>query len=314
MKKTLVIVFTLITFIDVYSQTANTAADTTYKAYIDLVTKGLEHLKKGECQPCLDKYEEAFKITQFSMLNRLRAVSCAFHCKNEAKWQLYLNAAIEINWQEVEFILKDTDNQYPELTIDKDKDFYTNAFSQIKAIKEKTGYNQTLADELSVILRDDQVLRQQLNSAKTEAEKLDFWKKMHVLDSINLTKVEKIFAEHGYPGKSKVGAFSVTAFLVIQHSDILIQEKYLPLIEKATKEGELGKDNLALLVDRINIRRGRKQIYGSQVGDVYGNGKYEFAPIEDEENVNKRRAEMGLIPIEEYAKYFNIDYKFVKKN
>ena len=314
MKKAFVIIFTLITFIDVHSQTANTVTDTTYTAYMSLVEKGLEYLKKGECQPCLDKYEEAFKITQFSMINRLRAVSCAFHCKNEAKWKFYLNAAIEINWQEVEYILKDIDNQYPELTVDKDKDFYTNAFSQIKAIKEKTGYNEALADELSVIIRDDQTLRQQLNSAKTEAEKIDFWKKMYVLDSINLKKIEKIFAEHGYPGKNKVGVLSVTAFLVIQHSDILIQEKYLSLIEKATKEGELGKENLALLVDRINIRRGKKQLYGSQVGDIYGNGKYEFAPIEDEENVNKRRAEMGLVPIEVYAKYFNIDYKFVKKN
>ena len=314
MKKAFVIIFTLITFIDVHSQTANTATDTSYTAYINLVVKGFEHLKKGECQPCLDKYEEAFKITQFSMLNRLRAVSCAFHCKNEAKWKFYLNAAIETNWEDVEYILKDADNQYPELTVDKDRDFYTNAFSQIKAIKEKTGYNDALADELKTIYRDDQTLRQQVNSAKTEAEKIDTWRKINELDSINLKKIEKIFAEHGYPGKSKVGGLAITAFLVIQHSDILIQEKYLTLIEKATKEGELGKESLALLVDRINIRRGKKQLYGSQVGDIYGNGKYEFAPIEDEENVNKRRAEMGLVPIEVYAKYFNIDYKFVKKD
>ncbi len=37
-------------------------------------------------------------------------------------------------------------------------------------------------------------------------------------------------------------------------------------------------------------------------------GKYEFYPIEREANVDKRRASVGLEPLEQYAKYFGVDY------
>jgi len=41
-------------------------------------------------------------------------------------------------------------------------------------------------------------------------------------------------------------------------------------------------------------------------------GKYEFFPIKDEADVNKRRASVGLEPLEEYAKYFEINYVLPK--
>lgn len=40
------------------------------------------------------------------------------------------------------------------------------------------------------------------------------------------------------------------------------------------------------------------------------NGKGFFSPIEDEKNLNKRRLELGLPTIEEYAKKMNVDYKY----
>ena len=55
------------------------------------------------------------------------------------------------------------------------------------------------------------------------------------------------------------------------------------------------------------IYQGKEQIYGSQ---VKGNNKggYEFYPIKDEANVNKRRASMNLGPLEDYAKSFGFFY------
>jgi hypothetical protein len=38
-------------------------------------------------------------------------------------------------------------------------------------------------------------------------------------------------------------------------------------------------------------------------------GRYVFYPIEDEPNVDKRRADMDLVPLEEYAGHFGIEYK-----
>lgn len=36
--------------------------------------------------------------------------------------------------------------------------------------------------------------------------------------------------------------------------------------------------------------------------------KFTYVPIKDEENVDKRRKEMGLIPLKDYLKMFGIDY------
>jgi len=54
--------------------------------------------------------------------------------------------------------------------------------------------------------------------------------------------------------------------------------------------------------------RGEKQLYGSQVVVGPVTKKQVVHPIEDEPNVNKRRATIGPGPIEKYARNFGIDY------
>lgn len=294
---------------------AQTFYATTDSAYMRLVEKAYDELRSGACAPCLADYEAAFVISQRSVLSRLRAATCAFACNQDDKWKFHLDFALEKDWISVEDILRDNRNQYPELTRYRDSGFYHYALQRIADAKQQSGYDETLAAELEIILRDDQALRQGLNGAATEAEREETWRRIEELDSINLIKVENIFARHGYPGKSKVGKqLASAAFLVIQHADLAHQEKYFPLLEQAAQAGELEKSSLALLIDRIRMRKGEKQLYGSQVTDRDGDGKYDFHPIEDEANVDKRRAEIGLGPLEEYARLFGIEYKPVKRD
>jgi len=132
---------------------------------------------------------------------------------------------------------------------------------------------------------------------------------MQYIDSSNLVYIEMLIARYGWPGKSFVGPFgNQTVFLVIQHAELPVQEKYLPLMQKSVEEGESESNDLALLQDRVLMRQGKKQIYGSQV-ILNNTGGQEFYPIEDEKNVNVRRKKVGLQPLEEYAKFFGIDYK-----
>jgi hypothetical protein len=51
--------------------------------------------------------------------------------------------------------------------------------------------------------------------------------------------------------------------MVIQHADLPMQERYLPMIRKAERDGEILSSNLAIMEDRIAMRHGEKQIYGS---------------------------------------------------
>lgn len=126
------------------------------------------------------------------------------------------------------------------------------------------------------------------------------------LDPQLLQQVDSLIAVHGYPGKSKVGEYyKSTAFLVIQHNP---NEKYLPLLTAAADKGELNWSSVALLVDRVKTGKGELQVYGSQLGPAV-NGKYTLDPIEDEPNVNVRRAKVGLSPLEEYLKPWGIAYQ-----
>ncbi len=137
------------------------------------------------------------------------------------------------------------------------------------------------------------------------------WRKIKLQDSTNLVKVKSIIETYGWLGPDKVGEEGAkTIFLVIQHADSLTQVTYVSLLREAVKNKKARPQDLALLEDRILTRQGKKQIYGSQLTQSGSEEKYLFLPIEDEANVNKRRAAIGLEPIEDYAKRFGIDYVF----
>ena len=82
----------------------------------------------------------------------------------------------------------------------------------------------------------------------------------------------------------------------------------MPILTKLAKQDEIVKEDWALLLDRVLVQEGKEQIYGSQVHENPDTGEYELYPVEDEKNLNKRRSEIDLIPIEEYLKFMGIEY------
>jgi hypothetical protein len=120
-------------------------------------------------------------------------------------------------------------------------------------------------------------------------------------DSINLIKVKNILDEYGWLGADIIGRQgNTTLFLVIQHADLETQEKYLPMMRSAVEDGNASAADLALLEDRVALREGKRQIYGSQIGYDEDRKTYYVLPLEDPDNVNARRREVGLGRIEEY--------------
>jgi hypothetical protein len=175
--------------------------------------------------------------------------------------------------------------------------FAGNLFAQDKAD------TTAIKKQLEIILDRDQKTRTNGDSAAF----------MDYIDSTNLVLVEALIEKHGWLGRSFVGAEgNTTVFLVIQHADQKTQETYLPLLEQSVAQGESRKADLALLKDRVLMRQGKKQIYGSQIVPDTSTGDWMFYPIEDEKNVNERRKKAGLPSIEEYATYFGIEYKAPK--
>ena len=155
---------------------------------------------------------------------------------------------------------------------------------------------------------ESQVLEKKYGWNSKEVQ--DVWKIINVKDSINLIKVEKILAEYGWLGADVVGVQgNKTLFLVIQHSpDNKVQQKYLPMMREAVKKGNADSKGLALLEDRVALGEGEKQIYGSQLEMDYKTNLYILSPMIDPDNVDKRRAEVGLKPIAEYLKFFDLTW------
>lgn len=145
---------------------------------------------------------------------------------------------------------------------------------------------------------------------KSSLQYKDFLKKYSKSDSLNLIPIKKIIDSCGWLGADVLGTEgNDELFLIIQHSDLLTQTKYLPLLRSAALSGKADLEQLALMEDRVAVGNGKKQLYGTQL-KTDSSGKHILEAIEDEANLNFRRANMGMEPIENYLKHFGIVYRF----
>ncbi len=282
------------------------AQEPNYRELIGLAEKSYE---KKEPQKSAWYYDEAFKVHKGTVGDYYNAACSWALTGDKAKAFDCLNESINLGWLDISHLKNDTD-----LDILHDTKEWTELISKLqqKVDVYEAHLNKNLIRELEGINESDQRYRLRMDSVQkaygwNSEEMKTLWARQNYSDSVNLIRIRQIIREFGYPGKSLVGEQASTAWLVIQHADLTTQEEYLPIMKEAADKGELPKSDFALLVDRIRMRKGEKQLYGSQL--ELKDGRYVFYPIEDEPNVNKRRAEMDLVPLEEYAKHFGIEYK-----
>jgi len=176
---------------------------------------------------------------------------------------------------------------------------------------DSTKLNKSLVASLDTIYNDDQATRWKFVNAennKAGSTEIDSLKDIMIeKDKQNLVKVNYILSKYGWLGPQAVGINGSQAlFLVIQHADLNTQKMYLPMIIKAEKDGEILSSNLAILEDRINVREGKEQLYGSQGFADKANGKIYIYPIADPDRLDERRKSMGMPPMKEYKKDWDI--------
>jgi hypothetical protein len=178
--------------------------------------------------------------------------------------------------------------------------------------------NDSLVLQLALIATEDQTYRGQLETVQSKyggasKEMQDLGKTIREKDSINLIKVKAIIDKFGWLGPDVIGdEGNSTLILVVQHSDINTQEKYLPLMREAVKNGKAKASSLALLVDRVALRQGKNQIYGSQVVWDMKTNEYYVMPLEDPENVDVRRSQVGLPPLSVYLSNWQLKWDINK--
>ncbi len=184
----------------------------------------------------------------------------------------------------------------------KKQRIWYNLFMQEFTKQEKPPQIQfpAIAQEIQNMVDIDQSMREK---AITDPTVFDFNP-----DIVNTKRMKEIVSEIGWPTISKVGKTgSNNAWLLVQHADLDIefQKNCLNLMKELPQE-EVDARNIAYLTDRICASEKTPQIYGTQFHEV--DGKLVPQNIEDIDNVNVRRKEVGLETIEEYAITMNKQY------
>lgn len=148
-------------------------------------------------------------------------------------------------------------------------------------------------------------------SKKPQSEKTDqmmLIENVNKIDSDNTAWLKGIVDKQGWPTISMVGSDGAqAAWLLVQHADAkpAFQRQCLDLMDKLPKTEVHGR-NLAYLTDRVLLAEGKKQRYGTQFSQV--NGEWKPRPLENEAEVDKRRAEVGLSTMAEYVKQLEKAY------
>ena len=120
--------------------------------------------------------------------------------------------------------------------------------------------------------------------------------------------LSRVVETHGWPTERVFGKkAALAALLALQHAPLTVQERFLPLFQAAAERGEVPKSRLAFLLDRIQLCRNEPQVYGTQLRPNQETGRLELYPLLDPVNVDSRRAEMGLEPLEMYLARFELE-------
>jgi hypothetical protein len=122
-------------------------------------------------------------------------------------------------------------------------------------------------------------------------------------DSANTEWLRAYVARRGWPTLAQVGREAVdAAFLIVQHAvhDTAFMRAMLPHIEEAYRRGDLDGGAVAMLTDRLEVKAGRRQIYGTQLS--LQDGRWMLDPIADSAGVDERRRRMNLPPLADYLR------------
>ena len=126
----------------------------------------------------------------------------------------------------------------------------------------------------------------------------------------NEIRLCEMYKTHGFLGQSLVGYDGVAAaFYIFSHfASVESQLAMVPAIDIALNKNELPRDeDYAVFVDRLRMQTGRKQLFGTQA--FLKDNLLVLAPIENEQQVDVRRAALGLGPLTRYLKNLELLYR-----
>jgi hypothetical protein len=292
------------------------------QTYDSLVTQAFGFYEMKEYKASAEKYAEAFAVLDGKAYPGDRynaACSWALANQSDSAFVQLFKITKNAKYSDLEHISSDSDLN--SLHQDKRWKKVIKLVEENKT-KEEAKYDKPLLAKLDSIYNDDQGHRMQIKDIQDKygwkSPQMDsIWKIIGLKDSLNLIAIKNILDTRGWLGADIVGGKgNSTLFLVIQHADQKTQEHYLPMMREAVSKGNAAASSLALLEDRVALGQGKKQIYGSQIGLFQETGENYVLPLEDPDNVDKRRVEVGLGKLQDYVNYWGMTWNVeeYKKN
>jgi hypothetical protein len=163
--------------------------------------------------------------------------------------------------------------------------------------------------ELIAMMEEDQRYRdiEKIREMPQE-EREAFMRVAAEADRSHTARLKQIVDAHGWPTRSLFGDDGThAAFLLVQHADHdpEFQAQMLPLLEAAVDRGEVAGTDVAYLTDRVRVKQGRPQLYGTQyeiqtdesgvpILNDQGRPTYLVPVVEDIEHLDERRRAVGL--------------------
>lgn len=171
---------------------------------------------------------------------------------------------------------------------------------------------QTDRERLERLGELDQAARQGLRRAMSNVPPSErgrvrraLWPEVQVIDLENQKQLLAMVPEEGWFRKSRYGDNAASsAFLVVQHGDETLWERFLPILAELVPGGEVAGSEYAMMYDRLQMTRDRPQRYGTQMTCPYGSGQWTLWRLEDPERIDELRASVGLGPVAEYVDSF----------
>jgi Ca-activated chloride channel family protein len=136
--------------------------------------------------------------------------------------------------------------------------------------------------------------------------------KLRDLQRTEAPKLCDILNTSPWPGQSVVGIDGSSAWinLLKNYLDIKLQQQFLPLISVAVEKNEVKRDSeLASMVDRMRVRLGQAQVFGTQAFPA--NGFIVLWPIQSEDRVDALRQEYGLSTLRDYIRSIQVVYRML---
>jgi hypothetical protein len=288
---------------------AEAQLDTVYEALI--ARASLFHLQK-DYKNAIDCFEKAFSLRQPDALNAYKAAGVYSLDSNMDKGLYYINLALQLGWTEADQLAFDPYFDYLRtISPAKWKQAEEHAFSSEKKYEEKLAL-PSLRKRINRMALTDQKLRYAQVQADSRKERERILHDIHIADSINREDVKIIFRKYGWPKISEIGKDGQNNFwLIVQHADDdpSFQQAALSAMRKLKKNGEINLENYAFLYDRVQCNLNYRQWYGTQVNWTAHGNATSFRSIAEEDNVDKRRDSMGMLPLRLYALTYGFDYK-----